>query len=299
MAEVRSIAASDEHVAICGEQGVGRKCMAQIIHQLSTRQNRPFIEINCHSTSESQLEKLFFGNETHMLHQHEEKDKGMLARAAGGTVYLKGAERMSEKLQQRVQEVIRNKTLIRCNGKQQTRCDIRFVILLNSEAPIDDNPFHSDFAANVVHIPPLRDRKEDIARLAVYFADQSCHKLNKKPGMTFDRESLIHCQTYGWPGNVSELRVMVERAVLLAQGDTLTLRELTHSEKIENDNDESGDEELNLDAVIIKHISRVMRRTRGKIGGPEGAAHLLGINPSTLRKRMRKLKIPFGRKASY
>ncbi|MBT8362211.1 MAG: sigma 54-interacting transcriptional regulator, partial [Deltaproteobacteria bacterium] len=135
MAEVRSAAASDDHVAISGEQGVGKKFMAQIIHQLSVRQNRPFIEINCHSTSASQLEKLFFGNETHMVHQRQEKDKGMLARAAGGTVYLKGAERISEKLQKRVQEVIRNKVLNRCNGQQQTQCDIRFVTQLSLDGP--------------------------------------------------------------------------------------------------------------------------------------------------------------------
>lgn len=298
MAEVRSIAASNEHVSMSGEQGVGKKFIAQIIHQLSARQNRPFIEINCHGTSESQLEKLFFGNETHMVRQLEEKDKGMLARAAGGTVYLKGAERMSGKLQKRVQEVIRNKILIRCHGQQRTRCDIRFVMLLNSNVRAD-NLLLEDLAVNVIQIPPLRDRKEDIARLAAYFADQACHKLNKKAGMTFDRDSLMQCQTYDWPGNVSELRLMVERAVLLAEGDIVTLRELTHREEITNDHDESGDEELQLDAVIIKHISRVMHRTRGKIGGPDGAAHLLGINPSTLRKRMRKLKIPFGRKATY
>jgi len=298
MAEVRSVAASDNHAAIGGEHGVGKKYMAQIIHQLSARQNRPFIEINCHSTSASQLEKLFFGNETHMVHQFEEKDKGMLARAAGGTVYLKGAERMSEKLQKRVQEVVRNKILIRCNGEQQTRCDIRFVMLLNPDVR-DHNPLGEDLAANVIHIPPLRDRKEDIARLAAYFADQACHKLNRKAGMTFDRDSLIQCQKYHWPGNVSELRAMVERGVLLAEGDILALRELVQREEIKNDHDESDDGELHLDAVIIKHISRVMSRTKGKIGGPGGAAHLLGINPSTLRKRMRKLKIPFGRKATY
>ena len=298
MQEVRRLAPVDDHICVSGEQGCGRNFIAREIHTLSARQDKAFVEINCNRIPEKQLEEQLFGEDHAFTGSHSGYKKGLLLRGSGGTVYLQGIEAMSEKVRARLEKVITSKEIIHKERKERIKCDVRFITLIDSE---DDrqSPLYKTLASTVIRIPSLRDRKEDILRLAVYFSEQACRKLNRLPVLELDKESLECCLNYDWPGNVRELENIIERGVLLAVDDKIRLTDLLPGDAVMSGKGEGAEADLNLDNMIARHIIRAMQQTQGKVGGADGAAHLMGINPSTLRKRMRKLKIPFGRKTHY
>ena len=297
MQEVRRFAALDDHVAIEGGLGSGRTFIARKVHGLSARQDRPFVEINCHQIPQGQMQEQLFGSDDPAVSHHVGLKKGLLSRAHGGTVCLKGVSRIPENVQKKLGELIASKEIRYIEKKERIKCDVRFITVIDRE--IDgESPLFETLASAIITIPALKDRREDIPRLAGYFIEQACRRLNRPAVLELGKESLAACMSYEWPGNVRELENLIERGVLLAEDGRVELEELLP--KVESvslvDDD---DTDFNLDRLISNHIVRVLSHAGGKVGGADGAAELMGINPSTLRKRMRKLKIPFGRKTRY
>jgi len=299
MQEVQKAAASDENWSISGEFGCGRNFIARKIHSLSVRQNKPFVEVNCDLIPQNQLEHYLFGSSGSHPEGENVQDKGLLSRASGGTIYLLGFERLPTSVQLMLLDVAHHKEITIKTG-EKLRFDLRFLTVIQSK--IDDfNEAYGDLIERTIWIPPLRDRKEDIPRLISFFVEQSCRRMNRTPVLGVDKNCLDQCLEYSWPGNVVELQLVVERAVITAGKKQHALTNILpeYAAPVIGEDLLQNRDDLNLDNLIISHITNVLRLTKGKVGGVDGAAHLLGINPSTLRKRMRKLKIPFGRKAQY
>lgn len=299
MAEVRKAAGADNHIALYGESGSGRAFIAETIHSLSSRQGRPFTIVNVDQLPGRQLNDILFGSSSGR-DESTHSDKGLLSRSSGGSVLIRGAQRLPEDIQKILVGAARNGEVFRPQSGELIKTDIRFV-LVHGPADQEKNALVDDVCTHHISIPPLRHRLEDIPRLANYFLERSCRKLNRQHLLEIEKDCLNKCLEYQWPGNVRELELAVERAVLLAPEKQRTIKELL---PLFQETDMAGalfqpEDDLNLDNLVANHIVKVLHHTKGKVGGAEGAAQLLGINPSTLRKRMRKLNVPFGRKAHY
>ncbi|MEN6320425.1 MAG: sigma 54-interacting transcriptional regulator, partial [Syntrophaceae bacterium] len=182
--------------------------------------------------------------------------------------------------------------------------DIRIIAAThrNLQDMINANQFRADlwFRINVfpIKVPPLRERKEDIPSLVFHFINKKAKQLKLHIIPAVESGAIDRLMNYHWPGNVRELENVVERELILNKGEPLSFKVLTHSDKNNVRPTIAGlpDELLNLDTVEASHIRRVLKMTNGIVHGAGGAAALLGINPSTLRSRMNKLGIPYGRK---
>ncbi len=296
MQEVRTAAVTDEHICVTGEQGVGRTFIATHIHALSSRQKKPFLEVNCNLIPFSQLEERLFGED--LLSACGKYDNGLLFSAAGGTIYLKGAVLLKGALLWRLFRAITEKELVWEKRKERVRWDVRFIIQSDSGS-VPVAALAQELSTPVISIPPLRERKEDLGRLITSFTERACRRMNRLPLLEVGRESIDACLAYDWPGNVRELKNVIERGVMLAGGGSVDLAILLPSGREYRDDSDMDADDYNLDMVVSRHIVRVLNFTSGQVGGEGGAAALMGVNPSTLRKRMRKLKIPFGRKTCY
>mgnify|MGYP000964216353 CR=1 FL=1 len=200
--------------------------------------------------------------------------------------------------------VLQEKEIERVGGTRVIPVDIRLVTATNRnlEEMARSNQFRRDlwFRLNVfpILIPPLRERKQDIPAFVDYFLQKKSRdmKLSRPPRLA--AVAINRLLDYEWPGNVRELENVVERALILNQGETLTFADSIIAKKSGQTASASGEAEasVNLDAVTAAHITKVLRTTNGRVHGPDGAACLLGINPSTLRKRMSKLGIGYGRR---
>ena len=296
MPAVKEAASGNDHLVIEGEVGSGRSFMAHEIHSLSSRQNRQIMTVDVNRIPESQLQDYLFGKVT-----PKGSEKGVLARVSGGTVVLRGIRYAPEITRKMLSEVALKREVAKAETGELIKADVRFFFL--EDSPMDDFPLSGvEKITGYIRIPPLRERKEDIPRLISYFMERSCRKLGRIPVPEIARECIDECLEYPWPGNVRELELLVEQIVLCSDTKEQTLTTLSPTGKAKSQvaaNLFDPGDDLNLDNLVSNHIMKVMHQTKGKVGGEDGAAHLLGVNPSTLRKRMRKLDIPFGRKAQY
>ncbi len=290
MNEVRRAASGDYPLLIRGEPGVGKGFLARTIHFLSARQRRPFLECQCRLLPEGQREAALFGGPGAVIGQVPDTGSGLFARAVGGTVALRGVESLAAPHRQQLRGIIEGGAASR--AQHTVRC-----LILDDRRDERSERLPGLLAAPpavILEVPPLRERREDIPRLLHYFLERACRSADRQLPV-IDRISLQRSLDYHWPGNVGELRVVVQRALLLTTGDVLRL---PIGDEKETQQDQSA-ESFHLDRLVADHIRRALRATGGKVAGPRGAAALLGINPSTLRKRMRKLQIPFGRDVTY
>jgi transcriptional regulator with GAF, ATPase, and Fis domain len=200
----------------------------------------------------------------------------------------------------------------RVGGSRPITLDIRILAATHRDLRkmIADGAFREDlwFRLNVfpIPIPALRDRKADIPALVHYFVEKKSKELGKREFPPLTSEGLEGLMNYSWPGNVRELENLVERALILNRGEPLTFSELlfgTRTEPFPEKAEIAGGPEdpssLNLDRAMDRHIRRVLALTGGKVQGLGGAAELLGVNPSTLRNRMRRLAVPYGRRTKH
>ena len=302
----RQVAPLDSPVLLLGETGVGKEVIARTLHTLSPRGEGPFIDVNCGAIPESLMDSELFGHEKGAFTGAVETQRGLFERAQGGTIFLDEIGELNPNAQVRLLRVLQEKQLKRVGGNETIDLDIRVIAATHRdlEAMMAAKKFRQDlyFRLKVfpIEIPPL----------VQHFLTQKASQLN----YTFPRRltpgAMDRLASYHWPGNVRELEHTVERALILSNGQPISFRELLPSpakpakgEKRETpamaamDSTESG-EEMNLDAAMARHIQRAMFQAKGRINGQGGAAQLLGINPHTLRHRMRKLDIPFGKGAT-
>jgi transcriptional regulator with GAF, ATPase, and Fis domain len=309
---VRHVAPLSSPVLLLGETGTGKEVIASAIHKLSPRKDGPFVTVNCGAIPESLMDSELFGHEKGAFTGALSQKRGRFERANKGTIFLDEVGELQPEAQVRLLRVLQKKEIERVGGTEPIKIDIRVIAATHRdlESMIRDGQFREDlyFRLKVfpIPIPPLREREGDIPSLVQYFLQKKSLEIGLRDIPSVAPEGLERLMAYPWPGNVRELENAVERALILSKGDPLTFNDIGFSLKSGSSFDFRGaserdpklqpEDSLALDTVVSGHIRRVLDMAGGKVGGEGGAAQMLHINPSTLRKKMRKLGIPFGRK---
>jgi transcriptional regulator with GAF, ATPase, and Fis domain len=303
MQKVRSVATLASPVFLQGETGVGKEIIAGAIHNASLRRDGPFIKVNCGAIPETLIDSELFGHEKGAFTGAIDQKRGRFERANGGTIFLDEIGELPLEAQVRMLRVLQEKEIERVGGTEPIKVDIRVIAATHRDlqAMIRERKFREDlyFRLNVfpIYIPPLRERSGDIPGLVQHFIQKKSRELQLASIPTLTPDAYDRLMAHHWPGNVRELENAVERAIILNREGPLSFADLLHKEKPEAPPVPASGETAvyNLDQVTINHISLVLQVTNGKVEGKDGAAELLGINPGTLRGRMRKLGISFGR----
>lgn len=305
MEMVRQVSPLTSPVLLLGDTGTGKEVIATAIHNLSPRRNGPFIKVNCGAIPESLMDSELFGHEKGAFTGALFQKRGRFERANGGTVFLDEIGELTLGAQVRLLRVIQEKEIERVGGTQTEQVDIRVIAAThrNLEAMLACGKFREDlyFRLKVfpILIPPLRERRADIPALVLHFMMKKAREMGLIDVSSLAAGAIDKLMNYSWPGNVRELQNAVERALILSQGKPLSFDDIGEpagkmvSTMLPiNNGDTSG-----LDQAISQHIIRALEATGGRVGGEKGAAKFLQMNPSTLRTKMRKLGIPFGRKS--
>lgn len=315
------VANTDVPVMLLGETGVGKEVLANALHRMSPRRDSPFITVNCGAIPESLVDSVLFGHEKGAFTGAGQQRKGRFERANGGTLLLDEIGELPLDAQVRLLRVLQEKKIERVGGDTEIPIDARIIAATHRDLNklVEEGKFREDLwfrlSAFPVVIPPLRERKDDLPLLLAHFLRSCSAKLGiSPPPVTL--EGVDNINNYHWPGNVREMHNVVERQIILSQGEPLTFASLATSSKksqpapepsVTIDIADSTDALIptfpvspasfpTLDEVTRMYIEKALQHCKGKIEGTDGAAALLGINPSTLRHRMRKLNITFGKK---
>ena len=305
MDSVRQVAPLSSPVTLLGETGTGKEVVARAIHNLSGRNEGPFIMVNCGAIPETLMDSELFGHEKGAFTGALSQKRGRFERAHGGTIFLDEIGELPLEAQVRLLRVLQEKEIERVGGTESIKVDIRIIAATHRdlEAMLTEGRFREDlyFRLQVfpIAIPPLRERIGDIPALLQHFMQRKSREMKLASIPTLAPGAIDQLMAYHWPGNVRELENSVERALIQSRGEPLTFPDLQRSgsRRTEVAPIPSEGESLNLDLATARHIRRVLETTGGKVEGAWGAAELLGVNPGTLRHRMRKLGIPFGRNA--
>ncbi|MCC6320623.1 MAG: sigma 54-interacting transcriptional regulator [Phycisphaerales bacterium] len=286
---VDRVAPTDSTVLIHGETGAGKELIARSIHDRSRRRDAPFIKVNCAALPVGLVESEFFGHEKGAFTGAASARRGRFELADGGTIFLDEVGEVSADVQVKLLRVLQENEFERVGGSETIKVNVRVIAATNRDLRADAGRFRADLYYRLsvfpIHVPPLRERKADIPILTSFFVTQLSAALGKKvnhvePG-TLDR--LVR---YAWPGNIRELRNILERAMILCDDGTLRIDEADlHSAG------STAATPLTLADAEKAHIQSVLRQTDGAVGGPNGAAKILGVPPSTLRSTMERLGI--------
>ncbi len=301
MHQVRQVAALDSPVLLTGETGVGKDVVANALHTLSPRHDKPFIAVNCGAIPDSLIDSELFGHEKGAFTGALSQKRGRFERAHTGTIFLDEIGELPPPVQVRLLRVLQHKEIERVGGQDPIRLDIRIIAATNRdlEAMVARSAFREDlwFRLNVfpIHLPPLRERTADIPSLVQHFIQLKVKELKLTTLPRLAEDAMEQLLAYHWPGNVRELPNVVERALILNPNGPLTFRQLLPAApSATSRTSEPAPQDTpveTLDEVIVRHIRFVLDKTDGKVHGPGGAAELLDVNPSTLRNRMKKLGI--------
>jgi transcriptional regulator with GAF, ATPase, and Fis domain len=305
MSQVRQVAPTDSPVLLTGETGVGKDVVANTIHYSSSRSEGPFVTVNCGAIPDTLIDSELFGHEKGAFTGALSQKRGRFERADKGTIFLDEIGELPPQAQVRLLRVFQNKEIERVGGTKTITLDIRIIAATNRnlEEMVKEKRFREDlwFRLNVfpIQIPPLCERKMDIPALVQHFISMKAGELKLPDIPKLSPGTIDALMEYRWPGNVRELQNVIERALILNPGGPLTFENLNQGKpKKSAKYAEEGQVTENLNEVISRHIRRILSKTNGKVNGPDGAAALLGINPSTLRNRMKKLGVSYGRKGS-
>lgn len=286
---VQQVAPTDSTVLVCGETGTGKELVAQAIHKLGMRRNMPIVKVNCASLPAALVESELFGREKGAYTGALTRQAGRFELADGGTIFLDEIAEMSLALQAKLLRVLQEGQFERLGSTKTTQVDVRVIAATNRDLAeeVRKGNFRDDlyYRLNVFQIvvPPLRERIEDIPLLTWSFVNEFGEKMGKKINK-ISRHDMAALQNYPWPGNIRELRNVVEHAVIVSNGDRLQVR--LPENRV---GDLPGIRTLEEHEAI--HIRETLKLTGGRIKGQGGAAQLLGLNPSTLYSRMQKLGI--------
>jgi len=299
--QIELVAPTDSTVMITGESGVGKELIAREIHRRSARAERPMIRVNCASIPRELFESEFFGHVRGAFTGALRDRVGRFALADGGTIFLDEVGEIPPDLQSKLLRVLQEGEYERLGDERSRKTDVRVIAATNRDLlkEIDGRSFREDlyYRLNVfpIDVPPLRRRSEDIPALAAHFVRSLAREMNRpEPRMT--RALLMNLQAYDWPGNVRELQNVIERALITSPGNQLRV-DLPQSAESANDvrNAVAEEERVLTEAEMRRHekenLGRALRQTRWRIYGPEGAAELLGVKPTTLVSRIKKLGI--------
>jgi len=306
MNKVQQVAALDSPVLLLGETGTGKDVIANSIHYSSSRSTGPFVSVNCGAIPDTLIDSELFGHEKGAFTGALAQKRGRFERANTGTIFLDEIGDLPLMAQVRLLKVLQGKEIERVGGVKTIPLDIRIIAATNRnlEKMVADQLFREDlwFRLNVfpIWIPPLRDRQMDIPALIQHFITLKARELKLAAVPTLSPGAINPLMTYHWPGNVRELENVVERALILNPSGPLTFEHLNLGQSPTMVSSLISNLETdNLDDVISDHIRHVLTKTKGKVSGSDGAAARLGVNPSTLRNRMKKLGIAFGKNRPF
>src|SRR6266851_581259 len=287
---VEMVATSDATVLLLGETGTGKELIARAIHESSRRQKETFLTLNCAAIPSSLFESELFGHERGAFTGAYMQKLGRLELAHGGTMFLDEVGDMPLEVQPKLLRTLQERAYERVGSSRTKKVDVRLVAATNRdlEEMMAERQFRSDlyYRLNVfpIRIPPLRERREDISLLAQHFTQKYARMMGKRidgvPATTIQK-----LERWSWPGNVRELENLVERSVILTNGNTLAV---SFPEK--------GNGAIDAAEVVgnfeeQERIVSTLRQTKGRVSGPNGAASRLGVKRSTLLDRMKRLGI--------
>ncbi|NVN91240.1 MAG: sigma-54-dependent Fis family transcriptional regulator [Desulfuromonadales bacterium] len=291
---IEQVAPLDTTVLLLGETGTGKGVVARAIHSRSARKDRPMITVNCTALPGNLIESELFGRERGAFTGADARQMGRFELADGGTIFLDEIGEMPLELQCKLLRVIQDGEFERLGSPRTIKVNVRIIAASNRnlEEEIKNGRFREDlfYRLNVfpITVPPLRQRQDDIQLLVNHFVTKFNKKIGKKI-TTVSQETLNALQEYHWPGNVRELESVIERAVITSQGSALQV--LDRFDTVRTTGEPAGQDVKALADLEQDHIIQVLHKTSWRIEGSNGAALLLGLNPSTLRARMRKFGI--------
>ncbi len=291
--QARIVAHTDSTVLITGETGTGKERVARGIHEISHRHNRPFIKLNCAAIPTGLLESELFGHEKGAFTSAISQKMGRFEAADQGTLFLDEIGEIPLELQPKLLRVLQDQEFERLGSTRTIRVNARLVAATNCDLrdAVEQRLFRSDLyyrlAVFPLHLPALRERREDIPLLVRHFVEKSAARLNKQIHFIPD-EAITTMLQWNWPGNIRELENFVERSVILSEGAELRppLAELRH--EIQRQSSNGGG---TLREKEKQHIIEILRQTRGVLSGPNGAAARLGLKRTTLQYKIQKLGI--------
>ena len=299
-AMVNQVAALDSPVLILGETGTGKEVVANAIHRASGRSKGPMIRVNCGAIAEGLLDSELFGHEKGAFTGATRLKRGYFEQADGGTIFLDEIGELPPAAQVKLLRVLQTLEFNRVGGSWPVSVDVRVVVATNRDlfAMVKEKRFREDlwFRLNVfpIRVPPLRARKQDIPELATCFVARKSRELNMEPAPGLTESAVRQLTAYDWPGNIRELQNVIERALIVGRGrhlsfDNLLWEPRSSSVPLLPDNAVEGFP--SMDEAVRNHIREALALSGCKVEGPGGAAELLGVHPSTLRSRMKKLGV--------
>ena len=289
--QVATVAPTDASVLILGETGTGKELIARAIHDLSGRRERTFVKLNCAAIPTGLLESELFGHEKGAFTGAIMQKAGRFELANKGTLFLDEIGDIPLELQPKLLRALQEHEFERLGGTRTIKVDVRLVAATNRDLAqmINERQFRTDLYYRLsvfpVSVPPLRERAGDIPNLVRYFTQKFARRMNKRVE-TISQETMDALVRYPWPGNVRELENLIERAVILTRSSTL---QIPLSELQAEAPDTTSP--ITLEEAERDHIRRVLERSKGVVGGPNGAAAKLGMKRTTLQSKMKKLGI--------
>jgi formate hydrogenlyase transcriptional activator len=294
-AEISRVAPTDSTVLIQGETGTGKELIARAIHNRSKRANRAFIRVNCAAIPPSLIASELFGHEKGAFTGALQRRLGRFESADGGTIFLDEVGEFPQETQISLLRVLQEREFERVGGNQSIHVDVRVLAATNRDlnASVDEGGFREDlfYRLNVfpIHLPPLRDRTDDIPLLVEYLVDRYAKKAGKRI-RSISKQTLQLFQGYNWPGNVRELQNVIERAVIVCDGETFRVDAswFTQTAPVSKAKRPFAADLARREKTMIENA---LHETKGFISGPAGAAAKLGLPRQTLESKIRKLGI--------
>jgi len=283
------VAGTDTTVLILGETGTGKEMLAQTIHALSRRSSRPMITVNCAVLPANLVESELFGHEKGAYTGAHAKRIGRFELADGSSLFLDEIGELGSELQAKLLRVLQLNQFERLGGNETIQADVRVIAATNQDLfqAVNAGAFRMDlyYRLNVfpIVIPPLRNRQEDIPDLVWFFIRGFCEKMGKRIE-TISNGNMQALQQYPWPGNIRELKNIIERAMIVSSGPTLKIELPTHPRAVHSSL-------RTLAEIQHKHIVETLELTRWRVRGKGGAAEILNLKPTTLDAKMAKLGI--------
>jgi transcriptional regulator with GAF, ATPase, and Fis domain len=307
MDQVEHVAATDVPVLIIGETGSGKEVLARAVHERSRRARAPIVRVNCGAIPPGLVDSELFGHERGSFTGAVATRHGWFERADGGTLFLDEIGELPLEAQVRLLRILQDGTFERVGGHRALSVNVRIIAATHRDLRemVARGSFREDLWYRIgvfpIQLPPLRERREDIPRLAAHFAARAATRLVGVP-LTPTAEDLELLLNYEWPGNVRELAAVLERAAILGAGRVLRVAAALGAsaprstpEPLASPGVSRGAALDTLDEAMRQHIELALRACGGRIEGARGAAAILRINPHTLRARMRKLGIDWSR----
>ena len=310
--ELQQVAGCDVTALLLGETGTGKELFARAVHERSSRASRPFVPVNCAALPEHLVESELFGHERGSFTGALERKPGKFELAHRGTLFLDEIGDLPLNAQAKLLRVLQDGEVHRVGSTQPIKVDVRIVAATNQDLParVLERKFRDDLFYRLsvfpMHIPPLRDRGDDIRLLAVHLAAE-CAKRMRKPLTGIQEDAFAALSSYTWPGNVRELQNVIERAVILANDGIITADHISLHRVVAA----AVSSPAASDAVPARHLTpdprerssptladaermaiiSALRQAEGRISGASGAATFLGLKPTTLHAKMKKLGV--------